>query len=213
VGATASIFSDQRFRGYSLSDGRPIAMLDFAEDSSSGLYADGAGIAVFRRGGKPAPLGIQLGGGFAKRLTSGTTIDFGIAHSAYSHYSSGGQRKSYTEVYAGIAHGILSSHIFLSPHYFVTGRWTAYGEINASFSPAAKWSLLGHIGMLTPLRTPSGQTYHTNLDWQLGVSRELGRVSLHAAWAGHGRAPQPFGSTVRHPQRKNTLVVGLTTAL
>jgi uncharacterized protein (TIGR02001 family) len=213
LGATASTFTDDRFRGYSLSDGRPVAILDFAEDSSSGFYADGTGSIVFRPGGDPAPLGVQLTGGFAKRLTSGATIDFGITHSTYSHYSNGGRGKSYTEVYAGLARGILSSRIFLSPHYFIDGRWTAYGEINANFSPASKWGLEGHIGMLTALRTPPGQPYHNNLDWRLGVSRELGRVSLHAAWTGHGRAPQPFGSSLRRPARKNAFVVGLTAAL
>ena len=190
-------------------------MFDFAYDDPSGFYADSVATAVFRRGGDPAPLGVQLSGGYAKRLSSGTTFDFGITHSSYSHYSSGGLQKSYSEIYAGIAHGVLSSRVFFSPHYFQRDRWTAYGEINANVSPVAKWNLETHLGMLVPLRTPTATTtYHTNVDWRLGVSRELGRLSLHAAWVGHARAPEPFASgplNTSRPSRK-ALIFGLTMA-
>jgi uncharacterized protein (TIGR02001 family) len=215
VGFGASLFSDERFRGYSLSNERPVAMFDFAYDNPSGFYADGAATAVFRHGIGPAPLRAQLSGGYAKRLGSGTTLDFGVTHSTYSHYSSGGLQKSYSEIYAGIARGTLSSRIFLSPHYFQQGRWTAYGEINGNFSPAQKWELETHLGMLVPLRAPSPTTYRTNLDWRLGMSRELGRFSLHAAWVGHARAPQPFASQLLNsrPNSRNALVLGITAAL
>jgi uncharacterized protein (TIGR02001 family) len=183
TGATVSIFNDLRFRGYSLSDGRPVAIFDFAYDDPSGFYADGAATGVLRRGGNPAPLGLQLSGGYARRLASGTTLDFGITHSAYSRYSTGTRGNSYTEIYAGIARGALSSRIFLSPHYFERGLWTAYGEIDGSVSPAPKWSLDGHVGMLVALRRPSPGQYARNFDWRVGVSRELGRLSLHAAWS------------------------------
>lgn len=76
IGATVSVFSNSRFRGYSLSDGRPVATFDFAHDNSSGLYADAAATGVLGQGGDPALLGAQLNGGFAKQLQSGTTLDF-----------------------------------------------------------------------------------------------------------------------------------------
>lgn len=158
-------------------------MLDFAYDDSSGLYANLSGTGFLRGGDTPSPLALQLDGGFAKRLPSGTTLDFGATHSTYSYYSRGGPRTSYTEVYAGIARGALSSRIFFSPHYSEAGLWTAYGEVNGSISPARYWSLDGHVGMLVPLRTPStAEHYRTAFDWRAGLSRELGRVSLHLSW-------------------------------
>lgn len=207
VGTTVSIFSDLRFRGYSLSEGRPVGIFDFAYDGPSGLYAGASAIGVLRSGGDPAPLGIQLTGGYAKRLQSATTLDFGITHSTYSHYSSGEHGSSYTELYAGIARGGLSSRIYLSPHYFETGRWSAYAEVNGSVSPARKWTLDGHVGIRVPLRTPSYERHRAEWDWRLGVSRELGRLSLHAAWSDgtpgydfyggrrHGRSALVFGAT------------------
>lgn len=213
VGATASIFSDQRFRGFSLSDGHPVAIADVAYDDATGFYADASGSIVFRPRQGPAPLGIELIGGYAKRFDSGTTIDLGVTHSSYSHYSNSRQGHSYSEIYVGVSRGVLSSRIFISPHYFESGRWTAYGEANANFSPARNWSLETHLGLLRVLRSASAQPYRSNLDWRLGVSRQLGGVSLHAAWVGHGRASQAFGSASRESPRRSALVVGLTTAL
>ena len=210
VGATASFFSDQRFRGFSLSEGRPVALLDVDYDDPSGFYADASGSLVFRRGSSPAPLSLQLIGGYAERLSSGTTIDFGITHSSYSHYSNGREGDSYTEAYAGIARGFLSSRIFVSPHYFAAGRWTAYGEVNANFAPARDWSLEAHVGLLALLRNPSADPYRSNVDWRLGVGRRLGPVSLHAAWVGHGYSPEPFGSSHHESRRANALVVGVS---
>lgn len=210
VGATASVFSDSQFRGYSLSGGRPVAILNFAYDDPSGFYGDIAGTGVLRRGGGPAPLGVQLTGGYAKRLKSGTTLDFGITHSSYSHYAGSQRGSSYSEVYAGIARGGLSSRIFLSPHYFAPGHWTAYGEVNASLSPARKWSIDGHVGMLVPLRSPNDESYRREFDWRIGVSRELGRLSLHAAWS-DGAPGHDFYYQRRHS--RSALVLGATLAL
>lgn len=182
VGATASLFSDDRFRGYSLSQGRPVAILDLAYDDPSGFYANASGTGVLQKG-HPSPLGFEVGAGYAKRLRSGTSLDFGVTSSTYSHYSGNESAQSYAAVYAGISRGGLSSRIFFSPHYSESGLWTTYGEVNGSISPASKWSLDGHVGILVPLKTPSGSDrYRTAFDWRLGVSRELGRVSLHLSW-------------------------------
>lgn len=186
-------------------------MLDFAYDDPSGLYVDGSATGVLRRGGRPAPLGLQIDGGYAKRLRSGTTLDFGVTNSTYSHYSEGSSARSYSEVYAGISRGGLSSRIFFSPHYSESGLWTAYGEVNASVSPARKWSLDGHVGMLVPLRTPSGdERYRRAFDWRVGVSREIGRVSLHLAWD-RGTGGRPYYGDRAYTRR--ALVAGVSWVL
>ena len=210
AGATISVFNDLRFRGISLSEGRPVGIFDFAYDDPSGLYADAAASGVLRNGDEPDPLGIQLSGGYAKRLKSGTTIDFGMSQSSYSRYSTGQRGRAYTEVYAGVARGAFSSRIFLSPHYSVSGRWTAYGEINGSFSPAANWTLNGHVGTLVSLRTPAGQNYRADFDWRVGVRRALGRLSLHAAWSDGGPSRDHYGGRTHG---RSAVVVGASWAL
>lgn len=211
VGATVSAFSDDRFRGYSLSDSRPVAILDFAYDGPTGLYADASATGVLERGADPEPLGLQLTGGYAKRLESGTTLDLGVTHSRYVHYSAGGQGSSYTELYAGLSRGGVSSRIFLSPHYFVPGLWTAYGEVDASISPARHWGIDAHAGMLVPIRTPStAGRYRAGFDWRIGATRQIGRLSLRAAWSEGVRGR---GYSRGRVQSSHALVVGATWAL
>lgn len=210
TGATISVFSDLRFRGISLSEGRPVGILDFAYDDPSGFYADAAASAVLRDGDEPEPLGIQLSGGYARRLKSGTTLDFGMTHSAYSRYSNGVPGRAYTEVYAGISHGALSSRVFVSPHYSVSGRWTAYGEINGNFSPATDWGVNGHVGMLVPLKSEVGQSYRTDFDWRVGVSRTFGPLSLHASWSDGGPGKDHYGGQAHG---RSALVLGASWAL
>lgn len=211
IGATVSIFSDARFRGYSLSGNQPVGTFDFAYDDRSGLYAGGAITGVVRSGGDLEPLGFGLNAGFAKRLRSGTSFDVGVTTSSYTYYSQGGPRKTYAEVYAGIARGGLSSRIFLSPHYSEAGIWTAYGEVNGNISPAPDWNIEGHAGMLVPLRAPSeAERYRSAFDWRAGVSRRVGRVSLHAAWVQGARGGNYYGSRW---QKTHAFVLGASFGL
>jgi uncharacterized protein (TIGR02001 family) len=193
-----------------LSQGRPIAVLDVAYDDPSGFYADASGTGVLRKG-HAEPLALELNAGYAKRLRSGTTLDLGVISSTFSHYSRGEAARDYTELYAGISRGGLSSRIFISPHYSEGGLWTAYWEVNGSFSPARKWSLEGHAGMLVPLRTLSGdERYRSAFDWRLGVSRELGPISLHVAWDEGVRGRAYYGDRARS---RRALVIGASWVL
>ena len=80
-------------------------------------------------------------------------------------YSTSDRSNSYTEFYAGVGHKWVSSRLYLSPHYFEAGVWTLYGEVNGNFSPARKWTVDGHVGMLVPLRTPADvQGFGTEYD-------------------------------------------------
>lgn len=207
IGLAASVFSDARFRGYSLSEGRPIATFDLAYDDPSGFYAGAAASGVLDHDGSPRPFSLQVDGGYASRLESGTTIDFGLTHSNYANYSSAGRGNSYTEIYAGLARGAFSSRIYISPHYFETGDWTAYGEVNANLSPARDWSIDGHAGVLFSLSTPYDSHSRPDFDWSIGLSRKFGRVALQARWSDgtpghdyyrgrrHSRSALVFGAT------------------
>ena len=85
VGAVVSIFSDSRFRGISLSDGRPVGIIDLSYDASNGLYGAVSGSVVDTRDDGVRVLSVTLNGGYATRLRSGLTADVGIVHSRYSH--------------------------------------------------------------------------------------------------------------------------------
>ena len=211
VGASVSLFSDARLRGFSLSDGRPVASLDLAYDDPSGFYLGGSARAVVRRGGSPAPLGIQLDGGYAVRFASGTSLDLGVTHSSYSDYSSNRAGASYTEVYAGISRGVLLTRIFLSPHYFARRRWTAYGEVAGNIDLGRRWTITAHAGTLVPLRSPENRPNDPlGFDWSIGVTKALGRLALHATFS-DAASGRDFYSDSRHG--RSALVVGATIGL
>jgi hypothetical protein len=75
VGAAASAYSDYRFRGYSLSDSRPVAILDLSYDLPTGLYASASGSVVASRGHGIQPLRLALNGGYATTTWRGVTAD------------------------------------------------------------------------------------------------------------------------------------------
>jgi uncharacterized protein (TIGR02001 family) len=206
---SVSIFNDLQFRGYSLSEGRPVGILDLAFDDPSGLYADAAGTGVFGGHSAFAPLSMQLTGGYARRLRSGATLDFGATHSTYSSYSGASRGTSYTELYAGIMRGGFSSRIFLSPHYFERGRWTAYGEVNGSVAPARNWSIDGHVGIHVTLKAPANESYRPEFDWRLGLSRAFKSLSLHAAWSGGAPGRDYYGG---RGHSRSALIIGASAA-
>lgn len=210
TGFAASIVSDARFRGYSLSEGRPVATLAFSNDDSA-LYLGASVSAVLRHGGAPAPYALQADAGYGTEIAPGTSLDLGVTHTSYSHYSGRTGGAGYTEAYAGIAHGGLSSTIYVSPDYFMRGRWTAYAEVNGRLSLGRKWSLDGHVGALAGLRAPAGtRVNRPGVDWSAGVSRQLGRMSVHASWS-DGLPGHDFYDHRRHG--RSAVVLGASAAL
>jgi len=200
-----SLFSDARFRGYSLSDGHPVASADLSYDDIGGAYAAVSASTVGRSDGL-RPLALQLNGGYAKSLSSGLSLDFGIVHSRYARYSSAEPGRSDTEIYAGFSRQSLSGRLYLSPHYFESGTSVLYGELIDAVEIAPELRLSGHVGLLTPIRRRGGSETRPNLDWRLGLTRELNAVSLHAAWTGRTRSSGDSGDE-RHGG--NALVFGI----
>jgi len=182
VGVTASIWSETRLRGYSLSAGHPIASLDLSLDDQSGFYAALSGSLVASDGLKPFALQENIG--FAKRLGSGPVLDVGISNSNYSHYSSRERSNGYTEAYAGLIGKIVSTHVYLSPNYFASDNWRLYGEVDAAVSPVRKLLLSAHAGVIVPLH--NGYRTKTGYDWRIGAAHELGPVTLHLDLSGGG---------------------------
>ena len=209
VSGAVSLFSDYRFRGYSLSDGRPVALLDLSYDAPNGLYGAVSGSVVASRHEGLKPLGLILNGGYATRVSSRLAADFGVTHSSYSKYSDRAASLSYTEVYAGISGKLLSARLNVSPDYVKGG--SAYGEVNGNWQLARNLSLTAHVGVIVPFRRiHPGYRYSEDLDWRLGLAQQLGPVSLQAAW----RTVRPGRGGYRDRNHKrDALILGLTYSL
>lgn len=211
VGTVVSAYTDQRFRGYSLSDGRPVGILDVSYDAANGLYAAASGSVVATPHEGVKGLGLALNGGYAKRLRPDLTLDVGAIHSRYSEYSGIASGRSYTEFYAGLAGKFVGTRFALSPNYIGRAEWTFRGEINAHADLTRDLLLDGSIGALVPL---GGANYpragRAQWDARLGLAQRLGPVTLHAAVTARGKSPDIYAGR-RH--RRAALVLGISTAL
>ena len=211
VGVVVSAYTDQRFRGYSLSDGRPVGIIDVSYDGPGGVYAAGSGSVVAAREGNLKGLGLTLNAGYAKRLDSRLTLDFGAIHSTYSRYSGLVGGRSYTELYGGIAGKVVGARISVSPNYIGPAHWTAHGEINGHLDLTSRLLLDGSLGVLAPLGSRGYQNgAHPQWDARLGLSQRLGRIMLHAAVTTRGRSSQIY---LYRRRSRVEFVLGISSAL
>lgn len=211
VGTVVSVFSDDRFRGISFSDGRPVGILDLSYDSPNGLYGAVSGSVVATRSEGLKALGVTLNTGYAKRLRSGLTADVGIVHSRYSHYSGVAGGRGYTEVYAGLSGKLLGARLSISPNYLGAAHWALHGEINGHVDLTSKLLLDGQIGLLMPMGSGG---YNGNsrpiMDCRLGVSQQVGPVTLHAALTTRSGGSEIYAG---RGHGRTALVVGISSAL
>lgn len=192
-----------------MSEGRPVAILDLSYDAPEGIYAALSGSLVASREGL-RPLGLAVNGGYARRLRSGVSIDAGIVHSRYSHYSGLGGARSYTEVYAGLTGRVIGARISVSPNYLGAAHWTLHGAINAHKDLSKRLFLDGEIGLLVPFGSRAYANHlRPEVDLRAGIARRTGPVTLHAAVTGRGG---PYVYSGRRHGRV-AVVVGISTAL
>ena len=210
LGASLSFQTDDYFRGYSLSEGRPVATLNLSYDDGSGLYVAGAATAVATRHSGVKLLGAQENIGFARKIGTGPVIDLGFTNSNYSDYFSGGYKADYREVYAGLITDHIATHVHYSPHYFRGGVSTLYVDADGVLRPLPLWRLTGHIGVLTQLGGPRAPGEpHSHYDWRLGVGRRLRPFDLQLAWTDGGPGPDYYEGKPRH---RGTLVLAVSYA-
>ena len=179
---SGAIASDDRFRGDSTSGNRPVATLTGAYDDASGFYLGISVTAVAAGDYGIKPLRSTQYGGYAKRLKSGLTLDFGITHRISSRYYTGEYARDLTEAYVGIVGRRLSSHIFVSPDYDGHGGASAYAEVDAVLVDRGNWSVSSHVGVLAPPREQARTSREVEVDGRLGATRRFGRTAISLNW-------------------------------
>jgi len=207
VGAAVSAFSDYRFRGYTLSNGRPVAILDLGYDAPNGLYGALSGSIVASRDEGLQPLRLAFNGGYAKQLSPGLTGDVGVVHSRYSTYSGLAGDRSYTEVYGGVSAKSVGARLSLSPDYLGTSHWTLHAAINARKDITSSLTADGELGILFPL---GGSYSHAHWDARAGLSQRIGSISLHVSVTARAKAPNAYVARDHH---STAIIVGISSAL
>jgi uncharacterized protein (TIGR02001 family) len=195
VAATVSAESDARYRGESVSGGRPAFDLGVSVDAPSGLYGGVSASAS----PQPDPglhlIGVEEYLGYARRLDSGIVVDVGFAEYQRWRYL-GGDRYGFLDVetYAGVRRGGVSAYLFYSPHYYASGARALYAQLEAQRSLWGPWRAFAHLGLLTPLGTSLNPNSPTpeQPDGSLGVSRSIRSAKVFLMWSAAPREPYPL---------------------
>ncbi len=205
VAASASVASDYRYRGVTISDARPAVSLDLAYDTAVGVYAGASMIAANAPEVGPRVAGALADVGYARRVGGGFTLDAGINHASFFRYGYGGGSTDTTEAYAGVIRGPLRVYAYYAPHYFAPGLKTLYLSIDGAVHPAKRLRLFGHIGVLDPISAPIAAEGEVRYDARAGVAAEFRGGEVQLAWTTRtGGAIGPPGA----PPRRDALLLG-----
>ena len=205
VSGSASLLSDYRFRGVSLSRNRPAAQLAVAYDDASGWYG-GAFLSTVQLFYPTRELQVVSFVGYARRLPSGLSWEAGADYSVVT----GAQSYSYPEVYLGIATENVSARLYYAPRYFGLDSDVIYGEINASQQLLDRIRLVAHGGVLHN----NGQAAYGLrpdrhiLDASVGVVLDFDQFSVQLSWVGINSVNTLYPATA--PRNKNSAVLILS---
>jgi uncharacterized protein (TIGR02001 family) len=174
-----AVESDQRFRGVSLSDGKPDLRLSLAYDVPNGWYGGASATGVeFER--EPSQLELLVYAGHVWRAGAGANWELGVTA---AHFS-GGTRYDYQEVFAGLLAERWSARVYYSPDYYSAGIPTVYAELNGGVPLRANLRAFGHVGALSRLR---GGAQRTRIDLRAGLALARDAWELQLAWHGIAR--------------------------
>ena len=209
---TLSGVSDYRYRGVTFTDKMPAAQAGVTYDEPKGWYAGAFGSTVRLKppGGPSSYFQAIVYGGYAKRLSSGISVEAGGDYSGFA----GSNDLDYGEVFVGAATDNLNARIYYSPRYFGQSSSAVYGEINATQPLFERVRLHLHAGILRyRYESPYGLLYGIQstqnvIDGRIGLRIDLDVVQLEIAWVGvsdHNAAYVITGSS-----SPNTVVASLS---
>jgi uncharacterized protein (TIGR02001 family) len=203
--ASASVESDYRFRGVSLSASRPSLRLSGNFDSPSGAYA---GVSVTQAEVSQGDRYAQWLGyaGYSMPASAGKTVELGAT---YSHFAGSG-RYDFAEAYAGLLSAHWSLRLNFSPDYFGRHVQTAYAEANGQVQLSDAVRLFGHVGLLAPLAGGDPAVPDANrprADLRVGAGWAMRDIDVQLAWTTASRGgPFPAG----YGQRRSAWTIGAT---
>jgi uncharacterized protein (TIGR02001 family) len=191
VAGSLRVDSDYRWRGESLSDGRPALRLQLGWDGSAGAFA-GLSAGTARLGSEHGGWQITGHAGYAHRGV-GKRPGWEVGLLA-THFSTEPQA-GYGEVFAGLLGSGWSVRLYASPNYYGRGAPTSYVEFDTAWTVAPGWRILFHAGAQTWLDgAPTGMP-RTRADVLSGLSWTLRDAQFQLAWNSRsGHALYPYGT-------------------
>ncbi len=207
VAVSASVDSDDRLRGRSLSGGNPVATVSIGYDHPSGIYVDAAAVTKIA-GDRAGLMGFQGDIGLAQRLGDGLSLDIGVQRSQFNSRYAGERAAHYTELFVGLTRRRVSARVYYAPDYFRPGISTLYTEVEAAIIRSEKWHLSAHAGRLFYLKLePAYAGFRDQYDWRVSLARDVHGFELHAALSGGGPGTDFYAGGSR---ARSALVVGVS---
>jgi uncharacterized protein (TIGR02001 family) len=170
-----SVLSDYRYRGVSLSEGRPALQAQLGRDFGRGGYAGMQASTVRLEAQAGDDLQLQPYAGLVRRLGRGWHWEAGAQYTAFVRSG----EYDYPEAFAGIGTEHAGVRLFYSNRYF--GQWPAwYAAFDGNRALSPRWRLLGHVGVLRSM----GGDIEYRRDWTAGLGLGVGVYELQLAWSG-----------------------------
>lgn len=202
VSGTATLTSDYRFRGVSLSAEKPAAEFSLDYDHPAGGYA-GAVLSTVQFA-EPARRTVGLFGyaGYVKRY--GTfNLEGGGSYATFT----GNHEYDYPEIFAGVTTQRSSARLYFSRHYFGQVN-TQYLEFNTTRPLHDQWVIVGHVGLLHAPDGPGNRDRAYHYDVRVGLSLAIDNANVQLAWVTTHRVSSWYPVTAA--QQRHALILSLT---
>jgi uncharacterized protein (TIGR02001 family) len=192
-----SVLSDYRYRGESLSDGKPAVQAGLDYQHSSGIFI-GALATTVDLDPEVSGVGAQLYGGYARALSQRLSWEVGMVTYVFPHPQTE-PGYSYTEAFIGINWQNAGVRLYYSDNYFGAGGSAGYVELNATQPISSRVRLLEHLGYLQQgkPRSAGASQDRSLIDAQLGVGITVAGFQVELSVIGtsdpHGMCPAGSG--------------------
>jgi len=210
ISGNAALLSDYRYRGVSLTSGKPAAQLSATYDDPHGWYAGGALAAVLARCWDRCG-GLQgvVYGGYAAQHPSGMTWDVG----GNFRFAATGNDYRFGEAHAGIGYRDFTARVYYAPDYFDQSVSAVYAELNQALPLGDRVRLLGHVGWLRSSAGPYGLPSATRADVLLGGSIDIESFELQLTWQHANARPASYATYGTYAnERRNAWVLVVSRA-
>lgn len=178
VGAT----NDYRFRGVSQSAGdfAVQAGIDWSHDSGFFVGAWASNIDFDEEGNNGPDVELDIYAGYYGEINDDASYDVTLYR--YNYIGSGGSELGYFELNAGIDFVGFRAAYWYTNDYGGAGDDLHYAELNYGWEFAENWSLDLHYGYNFGDGIDDGEGFDSYSDYSVGVSTEVGGVSISAAY-------------------------------
>lgn len=204
---TVAAVSDYRFRGVSLSHEKPATQLTITYDAPAGGYAGVFASTVEFAAASSTTMEVVGFLGAATPIASGVHADVGINYASF-----GGVLRDYNygELYVGISSDQYGASVHYSPDYLGASDGSLYGALDVTHAVSDRIALLGHVGVLLPVKHGSAEPVRRPLDARAGIGFDFAGFNVQIAWVTTSAMRRNYA--IDNRQRGDTFVVSVLRA-